>query len=231
MRRFKQAFWPYLSASRALAVVLALIGWVPRADAQSQTWTNAQCGGGTGGTECPRIGSPQGICKCGLWGDTPGSSMEAAYAFVESISPTILESATWVAILSGSDVVTVGTDSGQFNQLRVRAAVSDGSKLVVVAYASESPPDGFAGCRDFGANAAFATMVVSWSGASANGVFSLKVGSAVAAGASLRAICISIKDDPPGVVPSSQRSSALIDYVRLRNTATGATRILETFQE
>jgi hypothetical protein len=141
----------------------------------------------------------------GLWDDAPGAGAnnESAFFWVRNTAAGD-EQCTW-----GSSIA--GIPSTSFPNLQVRAATNDGARFTVRVFNN--------------AGAVIATATVGGAGAHSGFVFPA---AAIPPGHVIRKVWITLDDDPDAAAGSS-RSSALIDYIRIYNAASGATGWIENF--
>jgi len=181
--------------------------------ANALTWTNVMC---TPGIECNQNGTPDFPCQCGFWQDSPASISETVYLFVESRSQEKDETGKWLARIDPP--VIEG-----FDQLRARAAANDSSILKVIAY--NAVGGAFELCGEEGPDIA---GVLQWGPKDDNSAFYNKL-------APLKlpvvGLCIVLTDDPDTAAPVSGRTSAQIDMIQLRNSATKKMVALEQFKQ
>ena len=203
----------------SLVACAAVLG-VTTSPASALTWTNVTC---AGGNECAQIGTPVAVCNCGLWKDSPGAltapvEIEAAFLFVSSHysdGAAANETASWRAPLPNA---LTGYDT-----LEVRGAVNDNSDLIVVLY-DNLATNPYLNCQQNGASV---VAVLNWNDLQDDSVFRVST-AAVPAAATVRGVCVIVTDNPDNVVPASRRSSAIADYIRLKNAVASVT--LEEFQ-
>ena len=207
--------------------LVALAGLVSVHSASALTWTNVAC---AGGTECPKVGVPTGPCSCGFYLDSPGSlasDPETVFTFVKSGGNgeglALDETAKWNAVAPAADF-------SPYNNMEVRAAVNDNAFLKVILYRNLGGAD-FNNCAETSPDIITTIMYGGGSKAGDPGdddsIFRVK-SAAVAIGVNEPiGLCIILSDDSDNVVPVVMRSSALVDYVRLKSNNGSAT--LENF--
>jgi len=201
-------------AGAAGFVLFTLVGALALATpAHALNWTNVMC---ASGVECNQNGTPDFPCQCGLWQDSPASISETAYLFVESRSQERDETGKWLARLDPP--VTEG-----FDQLRARATANDSSILKVIAYSAAG--GAFDQCGEEGPDIA---GVLQWGPADDNSLFYNKVAPVTLP---VIGLCIILTDDPDTAAPVSGRTSAQIDMIQLRNSATRKMIALEQFKQ
>ena len=200
-------------AGSAVLALFTLIGALAMATpANALDWTNVLC---TPGIECNQKGTPDFACQCGLWADSPSSISETAFLFVESRSIEKDETGKWMARIDPP--VTSG-----FDQLRTRASANDSSILKVIAYNAVGA--GLESCAEEGPDVG---GVLQWGPADDNSYYYNKTAPLTLP---VVGLCIILTDDADTAAPVSGRTSAQIDMIQLRNSATKKMMALEQFK-